>query len=154
MKHLLDTGPWAAQHHGCCWDRKQEGQQMRRVSCPEHFLGLGKEREQTAEWSFWVTVTEIPVQRCQHDRKLQGRTAKWVRLHKEKVRSAERASWDLGWALICNQCQRKAIRVRKEPLASSEPQNDLLLQARVGKEFTVGGMGQTPWKGLHWVELN
>ena len=101
MKHFLDTGPWVAQHHGCCWDGKREGQQMRRLSCPEHFLGLCKEREQTAEWSFWVTATEIPVQGCQHGQKLQGRTAKWVRLHKEKVRSAERASWDLGWALIC-----------------------------------------------------
>lgn len=79
----------------------KKGNKLGRVSCPEQFPGLGKEREQSAEWSFWVIATQIPVQGCQRGQKLQGRTAKCVRLHKEKARSAERASWDLGWALIC-----------------------------------------------------
>lgn len=61
------------------------------VSCPEQFPGLGAKRGNRVQGlpELW---REIPVQGSQCGPKLQGRTPKWVELHKENLRSAERAS--------------------------------------------------------------
>lgn len=99
-----------------------------------------KEREQSAG-SSWVMETEIPVQGSQCGPKLQGRTPKWVELHKENLRSAERASWDLGWGLICKWMPEESTQGwGKNHWKSASPQ---MTRALTGRESVSVPTGQS-----------